>query len=227
MPGSRTRKVRGVGSPEESQGREVQNTTGGSAPAKVCTLQALSGPHRLKGSHGASKAVQREAISWSSPMTWPWNCGRVNREVQTVNWEVSWHRLHWSFWISLQWIFSFFSRFSVEFSTKIIPKSAEKCPISGRRKIRPRGSTGVERYGRIPRSAANNLGEIFWKMGAPNPLFYTVSLRREHRGRVNREVQTVNWEAGKKGAVETGVKSGLKKAYKPWIRGKRGAQTVN
>ena len=29
------------------------------------------------------------------------------------------------------------------------------------------------------------------------------------RGRVNREVQTVNWEANKKGAVETGVKSGL------------------
>ena len=37
--------------------------------------------------------------------------------------------------------------------------------------------------------------------------------------RVNREVQTVNWEAGKKGAVETGVKRGLKKAHKPWIRG--------
>ena len=40
------------------------------------------------------------------------------------------------------------------------------------------------------------------------------------RGRVNREVQTVNWEAGKEGAVETGVKSGLTKAHKPWIRGK-------
>ena len=47
------------------------------------------------------------------------------------------------------------------------------------------------------------------------------------RGRINREVQTVNWEAGKKGAVETGVKKGLKKAHKPWIRGKKGAQTVN
>ena len=47
------------------------------------------------------------------------------------------------------------------------------------------------------------------------------------RGRVNREVQTVNWEAGKKGVVVTGVKSGLKKAHKPWIRGKKGAQTVN
>ena len=49
-------------------------------------------------------------------------------------------------------------------------------------------------------------------------------LRDFPRGRVNREVQTVNWEAGKKGAVETGVNSGLKKA---WIRGKKGAQTVN
>ena len=47
------------------------------------------------------------------------------------------------------------------------------------------------------------------------------------RGRVNREVQTVNWEAGKKGAVVTGVKSGLKKAHKPWLRGNKGAQTVN
>ena len=42
-----------------------------------------------------------------------------------------------------------------------------------------------------------------------------------NRGRINREVQTVNWEAGKKGAVETGVKRGLKKAHKPWIRGKK------
>ena len=48
-----------------------------------------------------------------------------------------------------------------------------------------------------------------------------------NQGRVNREVQTVNWEAGKQGAVETGVKSGLKKAHKPWIGGKKGAQTVN
>ena len=44
------------------------------------------------------------------------------------------------------------------------------------------------------------------------------------RARKPREVQTVNWEAGKKGAVVTGVKSGLKKAHKPWIRGKKGAQ---
>ena len=56
-------------------------------------------------------------------------------------------------------------------------------------------------------------------------IFY--STRSSARRRVNREVQTVNWEAGKKGAVETGVKSGLKKAHKPWIRGKKGAQTVN
>ena len=34
-----------------------------------------------------------------------------------------------------------------------------------------RGSTGVERYGCIQRSAANNLGEIPQKMGALNPLF--------------------------------------------------------
>ena len=35
----------------------------------------------------------------------------------------------------------------------------------------PRGSTGVQRYGCIPRSAANNLGQIPQKLGAPNPLF--------------------------------------------------------
>ena len=35
----------------------------------------------------------------------------------------------------------------------------------------PRGSTGVQRYGCIPPSAANNLGEIPEKLGAPNPLF--------------------------------------------------------
>ena len=44
---------------------------------------------------------------------------------------------------------------------------------------------------------------------------------------VNREVKTVNWEAGKEGAVETGVKRGLRKAHKPWIEGKNSAQTVN
>ena len=41
--------------------------------------------------------------------------------------------------------------------------------------------------------------------------------------RVDREVQTVNWEAGKEGAVETGHRN---KAHKPWIRGKKTAQTV-
>ena len=35
----------------------------------------------------------------------------------------------------------------------------------------PRGSTGVQRYGCIPQSAANNLGEFPQKLGAPNPLF--------------------------------------------------------
>ena len=47
------------------------------------------------------------------------------------------------------------------------------------------------------------------------------------RRRANREVQTVNWEAGGEGVVERGVKSSLKKAHKPWTRGERGAQTVN
>ena len=46
----------------------------------------------------------------------------------------------------------------------------------------------------------------------------TFVIFRFFRGRVNREVQTVNW---KKRAVETGVKSGLKKAHKPWIRGRK------
>ena len=40
----------------------------------------------------------------------------------------------------------------------------------------PRGSTGVQRYGCIPRSAANNLGQIPQKLGAPNPLFWRVFL---------------------------------------------------
>ena len=57
--------------------------------------------------------------------------------------------------------------------------------------------------------------------------FVTNSICYSYWGRVSREVQTVNWEAGKEGAVETGVKSGVKKAHKPWNRGKNGAQTVN
>ena len=48
-----------------------------------------------------------------------------------------------------------------------------------------------------------------------------------NRRRVNRELQTVNWGPGKEGAAESGVKRGLKKAHKPWIRGKNGTQTVN
>ena len=46
----------------------------------------------------------------------------------------------------------------------------------------PRGSTGVQRYGCILRSAANNLGEIPLKLGAPNPLFQELFLGREHFG---------------------------------------------
>ena len=45
-----------------------------------------------------------------------------------------------------------------------------------------RGSTGVQRYGCIPQSAANNLGEFPQKLGAPNPLFWRVFLGREHLG---------------------------------------------
>ena len=70
-----------------------------------------------------------------------------------------------------------------------------------------------------------------WLLSEPKLLLISSGTLRRFarisRGRVNREVQTVNWGAGKKGAVETGVKSGLKKAHKPWIRGKKGAQTVN
>ena len=52
-------------------------------------------------------------------------------------------------------------------------------------------------------------------------------IRVVFRRRANREVQTVNWEGGGEGAVERGVKSSLKKAHQPWIRSKKGAQTVN
>ena len=37
---------------------------------------------------------------------------------------------------------------------------------------------------------------------------WNLPLGRKIEGRVNREVQTVNWEAGNKGAVKTGAKSG-------------------
>ena len=65
-----------------------------------------------------------------------------------------------------------------------------------------------------------------WRPGVPDKA-PKVRKGASSRGPVNREVQTVNWDAGKKGAVETGVKRGLKKGHKPWIRGKKGAQTVN
>ena len=68
-------------------------------------------------------------------------------------------------------------------------------------------------------------GRDFPKLSRDFPEIFLVKPYPKDRGRVNREAQTVNWEAGKKGAVETGVKSGLKKARKPWIRGKKGAQT--
>ena len=42
-----------------------------------------------------------------------------------------------------------------------------------------RGSTGVRKYGCIPRSAANNLGEIPKKLGAPSLLFWRVLGWRE------------------------------------------------
>ena len=49
---------------------------------------------------------------------------------------------------------------------------SRRCPKSLRTKqLCSRGSTGVERCGCIPQSAANNLGEIPQKMGAPIPLF--------------------------------------------------------
>ena len=44
------------------------------------------------------------------------------------------------------------------------------------------GSTGVQRYGCSPQSAANNSGQIPQKSGAPNPLFWRVFLGREHFG---------------------------------------------
>ena len=59
------------------------------------------------------------------------------------------------------------------------------------------------------------------------PLERRVSHLKYARRRANREVQTVNWEGGGERAVKRGVKSSLKKAHKPWLRGKKGAQTVN
>ena len=64
---------------------------------------------------------------------------------------------------------------------------------------------------------------ILWTSGR----FWWLEELNLHQRRANREVQTVNWEGGREGAVERGVKSSLKKAHKPWIGGKKGAQTVN
>ena len=44
-------------------------------------------------------------------------------------------------------------------------------PICFQNKSWPRGSTGVKRYGCIPRSAANKLGRIPKILGAQNPYF--------------------------------------------------------
>ena len=49
--------------------------------------------------------------------------------------------------------------------------------VDSRRLSWPLGSTGVDRYRCISRSAATNLGKI-----PPNPLFYRVFLGREHFG---------------------------------------------
>ena len=67
---------------------------------------------------------------------------------------------------------------------------------------------------------------IQWENRGRKPLTFWV-FGGFNRERVNREVQTVNWEGGGEGAVARGVKSSLKKAHKPWIRGTKGAQTVN
>ena len=63
-----------------------------------------------------------------------------------------------------------------------------------------------------------------------NRILFDMRVLKTHqhavRSRVNREVQSVNWEAGKEGAAETGIKRGLKKAHNPW-KARIGAQTVN
>ena len=58
------------------------------------------------------------------------------------------------------------SRFKVRLQRRAVVTSQTHDP----HEFWQQGSTGVERYGCIPRSAANNLGEIPQKMGAPNPL---------------------------------------------------------
>ena len=77
--------------------------------------------------------------------------------------------------------------------------------------------------GRMAHGGCATAAQAPLRRAVPRVVLDLVSVRR----RVNREVQTVNWEAGQEGAVETGVKRGLKKAHKPWIRGNNSAQTVN
>ena len=71
----------------------------------------------------------------------------------------------------------------------------------------------------------NNL--TFWRHAVLEAWNRKTARCRHGQGRVNREVKTVNWEAGKEGAAETGVKKGLKKAHEPWIRSKNAARIVN
>ena len=67
---------------------------------------------------------------------------------------------------------------------------------------------------------------IQWALEPPSPET-SKSPKDIFRRHAKREVQTVNSEGGGERAVERGVESGLKKAHKPWIRGKKGVQTVN
>ena len=68
---------------------------------------------------------------------------------------------------------------------------------------------------------------MVWKMRKEDPKKQSKTWPNNFRplsGRLESEVQTVNSEGGGEGAVERSVKSNLKKAQKPWIRGKKGAQ---
>ena len=79
------------------------------------------------------------------------------------------------------WVFRLFSMLGIRHLSRW-PQRLRPRFVSISAETWPRGSTGVERYGCIPRSAANNLGEIPQKMGAPNPLFSRVLLGRAHFG---------------------------------------------
>ena len=74
----------------------------------------------------------------------------------------------------------------------------------------------------------------------PFKLSFQMNLKLITRGRVNREVQTVNWEAGKEGGCRDRCQEGPEKGtinrefkakmeHKPWIREglHREVQTVN